>query len=199
MGSKADRRRQKRAEKKKAKDKDRRRTARDERRASKVRNIEQLADLPEGECYASSDWHEQGPETVWAAFSREHPNGMVAAAIFELNLRDQGIQSADLLPELTPGQLEGELGRRAGDMVISACEPELVVKLVDEARKLSASNDRPLPKTLDDAVALFGDILPEDCDYEILVGDTPTGAATTETKPKGGWMAWIQNRFTGGD
>lgn len=197
MASKAERRKQKRREKDNRKAKARRQEARDRRKASKVRDISKLVELPEAACYASDNWHEQGPEKVWAAFSRAHPNGLVAASIFTLNLRDEGVLNAEFLPELSPSQLEGELGRRAGETVLAECEPELVVKLVDAARQLSETVPRPLPKGFSDAVSLFGDILPEDCDYEILVGDTPP-EPKPESEASSGLLDRIKNLFSSG-
>ena len=133
MASKADRRRQRRREKGNSKRKVRQQAARVKRRQSKVRSTGALSGLPLGECFAGENWPEQG-ETVWAAVSRRHKNGKIAAAIYQVDLAEPAVLSAELIPELTPEQLHGELGRRAGEQVVAVCEPELVAGLVYAAR-----------------------------------------------------------------
>jgi hypothetical protein len=169
MASNSDRRKQQKREKKRLKDKQRRQAARVQRRVSKVRDLSRLAELPLGESYASDNWHEQGPESVWVATSRVHPNGKLAAMVAHLDLRRQGILAVEVFPELKEGQLEFEIGRRAGEQIVASCEPELVAALLSAASELTDS----APSALAEAEMLLGDIDPDDCLHEILVGPPP--------------------------
>jgi hypothetical protein len=173
MPSSADRRKKKKSDKKRQKDKQRQQVARTRRRASKVRNVSRLSKLPMADCFASECWHDHGPPSVWAAFSRRHPNGNLAASLFHLDLRDGGVLQAESMPSLQPGQLESELGKRAGEQVVSSCEPAVVAGLIDAAKAMSAEQGRPLPARFQDAVELLGDVDGSDCPYEILTGLPP--------------------------
>ena len=177
MPSSADRRKQKKKEKKRLKDKQRQQVARTRRRASKVRNVSRLAKLPVADCFASECWHEHGPESVWAALSRRHPNGNVAASLFHVDLRQGKVLEAVSMPSLAPGQLEFELGKRAGEEeMVPSCEPSVVAALVAAARELHEQGGRSLPASFQDAAELLGDIDPADCPYEILTGAPPEAA-----------------------
>lgn len=173
MASKSDRRRQQKREKKRLKDKQRRGAARRQRRASKVHNIAHLQQLPVGECFASEHWYEHGAPSVWAAFSCVHPNDSVAAAIFHLDLRERGVVSVEIVPELPAGQLAARLGQLGQGQVIRACEPELVAALVSAAQDMHLDSGRPLPSDFADAVALMDDVDPDECPHEILTGPPP--------------------------
>lgn len=183
MPSSADRRKQKKREKKRLKDKQRQQVARTRRSASKVRNVSRLSKLPMADCFASECWHEHGPASVWTALSRRHPNGNLAVSLFHLDLRAGRVLEAVSMPSLVPGQLEFELGKRAGEEeVVSSCEPAVVAGLVEAARGMHEEGGRPLPAGFQDAVELLGDVDAADCPYEILTGAPPEAAPRQPSK-----------------
>jgi len=192
MASRSEQRKKQKREKKRLKDKQRRKVARSQRRVSKVRDLSQLATLPTGPCFTSDNWHEPSPDSVWVAFSREHPNGQLAAAILHLDLSGAGVRSAEVFPELKPGQLDFEIGSRAGEQMVMQTEPELVAKLITAAQALHLDNDQPLPSDTADVLTLLSDIDPEDCPHEIITGPLPEPAP--EAAPSGllsrlkGWL-----------
>ena len=183
MASKAERRQQARREKKRLKDQVRQTEARERRRASRVKDPSALADLPLGECYASENWHEPGAQ-VWAAISRRHPNDQVSAALYRVDLAAGTLLTARVLSDVTPSQLEGELGRVAGaDLAVLACEPSLVAALVYAVVPGAADDDRP-------ALRLLGDLDPDECPHDIVVGAPPPPETAA---PKGpGLLARLQ-------
>ena len=175
MASRSERQKQKKREKKRLRDQQRQQAARRLRRTSRTRNIDRLAALPLGECFASECWHEQGPPSVWAAVSRVHPNGRCVAGIVHLDLREQGVVSAEMHPELLPGQFEGRLGQCAGDVGVLSCDATLVAALIDAAQQMNPGAAHPA--ALKEVLALLQGVDPADCPHDIWTGppaETPT-------------------------
>lgn len=155
------------AQKKREKDRLKRSRAKKERRGGGTTGsgMRAASSWPLGECWVSEGYDQPGAQ-VLAAFSRMHGTGRGSVAFFSLDLAEEGVISVDTFSKVTPMQVMGEMGQRSGEgRQVMEAEPALVVKLVHEARTLGQA-----PQGLDDAMRLFGDVRPEDCDEEFIVG-----------------------------
>ena len=155
------------AQRKREKDRLKRSRAKKQRRGvgATGSGMRAAAAWPLGDCWVSEGYDQPGAE-VLVAFSRMHGTGRGSVAFFSLDLAEQGVVAVDTFSKVTPMQVMGEMGQRAGEerQVIQA-DPALVVKLVYEARTLGAE-----PGGVAEAMRLFGDVRPEDCDEEFVVG-----------------------------
>jgi hypothetical protein len=189
MASRTERQKQQKREKKRLRDQKRQVSARQQRRSSKTTRIDKLAQLPLGECFASECWHEQGPPSVWAAISRRHPNGRIAAGIVHLDLHTKGILRAEVHPALPQGQLEARLGQYADGDALTACEPSLVAALIDAAQRMDTAPGQGRIAALDDVMALLEGVDGADCPHEIWTGPA---TASEERPPRTGLVERIK-------
>ena len=172
MSKKQEHKRQRQQQKKKRRDQARQQRAREHRRASKISDPMRLAGLPLGDCYISDNWSDHGPR-VSAVFVRRHRNGQSVAAFFELDLLSQGMLSSSRVTDLSPAGLDSELAQRSERTPLVVCEPALIVKVVEAARAMSDGRGELVTHSYNEAVALFGVVLSEDCPHEILTGAPP--------------------------
>lgn len=129
---------------------------------------------PVGECYLSENWHEHGAH-VHAAFVRNHSDGRLAAAFFEVDLREAGVIEVLARGGVSLGGVQGEMARRselAGHAMLVA-EPALVAKVVRTGLAWGRSRGRPDPDGLDEALGLLGELDGSDAPEAILTGDPP--------------------------
>jgi hypothetical protein len=167
MSSEQERKRQKKAQKHKEK-----RAEAKERRAVKVGSGKNVADWPLGEAWIGSNWPEQGAR-VHAALTRRHASGRVAAAIFDVDLKDRGVVDVKILKDVHPAELAQALSQRSTESTpLHVTEPALVAKLVREGAAHGELGGHPQPD-VDEALGLFPDVNPKAATQAILVGDTP--------------------------
>ncbi|MCB9744161.1 MAG: hypothetical protein H6740_16305 [Alphaproteobacteria bacterium] len=194
MGSKRDSRQQKKREKDKVKS-----AARKRARASRVErdkvqrgvDVEQVMSWPVGDAFLSEDWHEQGPR-VSAVFTRQHVGGTVAAMIFDVDLREQGVVGIEALLGVPEGELHVQLAQRSQKKALMVVDPGLVVKVVQQGRAHGEKGGHAQPEELDGAMAFFGDTRPSV--QEVLVGAEPPPPPPAE-----GFFASLKRRFGGGE
>jgi len=147
-------------------------------RANPSASLKASSSWPVSDCWVTGNWHEWEAQ-VTAIFVRQHPDGYVAASIFEVDLaerklvrcsvaRDAGVQQA--LVELSDGEHH-----------LESCEPEFVVKLVAE----SLLNDDAKPGGFGKASKMLQGVNPDDSDAEFRWGFEDEEADTDET-PKAG-------------
>ena len=159
MASKRDRIQQKARERKRNRDKERLKAAakRREHNASLSQaSMDQVLSWSEGECYLSQDWHEQGAH-IWAIFTRRHPSGRCAAAMFELDLAEEGVQEVELLLGVAEDQLMMRLANLSQKHPLVVTGGEMVVHAVRTAESWSKAQEYELPEGFAEAVRLFGD------------------------------------------
>lgn len=181
MGSKADRRAQKKREKQKKKRQDASRTrasrpslgsAGPERR--RRADVSGAVDWPVGECFLSETWSDHGPR-IHAGFVRRHANGRAAAVFFAADLRDGGV--SDILPagDVSEDAITGEVARRSelAGHALAVAEPDLVVKVFHTALTLGDDNGVARPEHVDQALLLFDDLDGTSVDYRLLTGEPP--------------------------
>lgn len=189
MGSKADRRAQKKREKQKKKRESasRERAARQPDAPSPTpgrprRDVRDAVAWPVGECFLSETWSEHGPR-VQAGFVRQHENGRCAAVFFAADLRDGGV--SDVLPagDVSPEAVTGEVARRSelAGHALAVAEPDLVVKVLHTALALGEERGCPPPGHLDQALALFGELDGSTVDHQLLTGEPPPPVARKRT------------------
>jgi hypothetical protein len=187
VGSKKNRRDQKRREKQR-KRRDKARRVRGSRTpppgspgsADRVdRSLNGAEAWPVGECYLSEHWHEHGARDVHAGFVREAEDGRRAAAFFALDLRRDGLTEVLARGGVSEAAIQGEMARRseeAGHAMLVA-EPDLVVKVVLAAVALNEARDADLPSGAREALALFGDLDGSSVREAILTGEPPPAPA----------------------
>lgn len=174
MGSKRDRRAQKKREKSRKKRDAARRTRGSRAGAPSPALATGLAAAeavrwPVGECYLSQHWHEHGP-MLHAVFTRAASDGRVAASFFEVDLRSEGIVDVLFRAPVSAEAVLGEVARRSelSGEPIQLDDPLRVCKAVEVARELGG--DHPM---LPEALALFGDLDARACPDAFLVGSPP--------------------------
>ncbi|MCB9742146.1 MAG: hypothetical protein H6740_06070 [Alphaproteobacteria bacterium] len=195
MGTKRDSRNQKKRQKAKVKSAERKRSrsARvDRERVQRDVSMDEVLEWPLGDAFLSQDWHEQGPR-VTAVFTRQHYGGTVAAMVFDVDLREQGVVSMEALLGVPEGELHMQLAQRSQQKALMVVDPGLVVKVVREGRAHGEKGGFPQAEGLDAAQAFFGDVRPSV--QEVLVGAEPPPPPPAE-----GLFASLKRRFgMGGD
>ena len=195
MADKKTRRRERKLARSRARSREKSRALRSRRRgAAGGVTAARAAGWPVHEVYVSEGWHEQGPR-VRAILSRMRDDGRLAAAIFDVDLRERGVVEARLELDWQVPDLQRELVLASGEEALIACEPELVVKLVRAGARHGEGRGHSQAAGLERAEQLFGDLDPGDCRQEILVGEEPPPA---DGRRAGGPMASIKRAFTGG-
>lgn len=192
MGTKRDSRKQKNRQKAKVKSAARKRSraARSERdRVQREVSMDEVLEWPVGDAFLSQDWHEQGPR-VTAVFTRQHYGGTVAALIFDVDLREQGVVSIDALFGVPENELHMQLAQRSQQKALMVVDPGLVVKVVREGRAHGEKGGHAQAEGLDSAQAFFGDTRPSV--QEVLVGAEPPPPPVKE-----GLFASLKRRFGG--
>lgn len=159
MASRREHNQQKSRERKRLRDKDRARVAQERRQKEAALaqvSMEQALTWAEGECYLGQHWHEQGPH-LWAVFTRTHPSGRVCAALFELDLAEEGVQDVELLMGLRQEQLMARLAALSQEHPLVVVGAELVVHAVRTAQEWGQKQDFEQPDELPEATRLFGE------------------------------------------
>lgn len=194
MASKSEHRKQKNAEKKKLRDRDRRVVAaRTREQAKHLRTVSpaEAAEWPVADCYISQSWPDQGP-TIHAVFTRKHASGTVAAALFEIDLGERGVISAEAMIGEEPIRLYAELEKRSQPVSLLIVDPGLVVKAVQEGRAFGKQQGVDEPEELAEILALLGDTPP--APQQFLTGREPK-RAEPEPSEGGGFLAGLRRRF----
>ncbi len=195
MADKKTRRREKKLARARARSREKSRALRSRRRgAAGGVSAARAAGWPVHEVYVSEGWHEQGPR-VRAILSRMRDDGRLAAAIFEVDLRERGVVEARLELDWQVPDLQRALVPASEEEALVACDPELVVKLVRVGARHGEDRGHRQAAGLERAEQLFGDLDPADCRQDILVGEEPPPAASGRP---GGLMASIKRAFTRG-
>ena len=195
MASKNEHRKQKNAEKKKLRDRDRRAAAaRTREQVKQLRSVEpaEAASWPVADCYISQSWPEQGP-TIHAVFTRKHASGTIAAALLEIDLAERGVISAELMIGVEPIKLYAELEKRSQPVSLLIVDPGLVVKAVREGAAFGEAQGHEQPEELADALTFLGDIPP--APQQLLTG---TGAPRPEATPAaegGGFLSSLRRKL----
>lgn len=195
MASKNEHRKQKNAEKKKLRDRDRRAAAaRTREQVKQLRSVEpaEAASWPVADCYISQNWPEQGP-TIHAVFTRKHASGTIAAALLEIDLAERGVISAELMIGVEPIRLYAELERRSQPVSLLIVDPGLVVKAAREGATFGEMQGYEQPEALIEAIVLFGDT--PSAPQQLLTG---TGKAKAEPEPAaegGGFLSSLRRKL----
>jgi hypothetical protein len=197
MSTKRARDQQKKTEKAKAKAKQR--SARSSRKpkasAGGRANLSDAATWSEGACYLSDNWYERGAQVV-AVFSRRSEEGRVVAAVFHLDLEDEGAHKAEVRSDLTEETLVGWLTTKSSDdsplLEMSAGQ---VAYAVREACRYREEGGKGLPTSVRAALPLVGDTV-EASDVVLLLGLEETEEAAPEAK---GWLSGIKRSFGFGE
>lgn len=166
----SEKRKQKAREKRKAKRAAKQKTRRVRNQnaaASSSASLDQILGWPLGEAWLGQDWHEQGAR-VPAVITRSHPSGGIAAAMFDLDLRERGVVRSALLVGLDQDELNRRLAELSDSAPMVQIAPGHVLACVEAARGLSED----LPDDFEHARALFGD-LEVDRSIEVLTGAPP--------------------------
>lgn len=135
--------RERRAQKKREKQRKQRTTARKERgsragpEAPRSTPLSTAAAWPIDTAWISQDWHEKGVR-VTAVFTRQD-DGRFAAAVIEVDLAAERIESCTMLLGVPEGAVQNELVQRSGGRAMAECDPELVVRLIQDASVRSLS------------------------------------------------------------
>jgi hypothetical protein len=182
MADKATVRKQKRREKQR-KVREKKQKGRRDRNASARGGLDKAVHWPIGECYLSSNWHEQGAQ-VHAAFVRTHPSGRSAVAMMEVDLAHRGVVSCEV--GIVPGldHVRALLMERSDPYPMLETSPAQVVAVVEAGVAHGATEGATPPKGYADARNLFGDVDAEDSPHEVLVG-----APAAKDAPKSGWFS----------
>ncbi len=148
------------------------------------------SEWPISESWVSANWHEKGG-IVHGALTRTHPSGKTAAALFEVDLADRGVVSVKKFTDAHPAEVQQELVRRSSDAAqMHVTEPELIAKLVRDARAYGEKRGHEQPKGIGDAMSLFPDVDPEMCPHTFLTGDPLDDEVTDEIAKGGLWSSF---------
>jgi hypothetical protein len=147
---------------------------------------------PLSEAWISQNWHERGA-TVHGALTRTHATGRVAAAVFTVDLAERGVVDVQKLVNVHPAEFQAELMRRSADLnQLQVCEPELVARMIQDARSFGAANGHAQPRDLDAALELFPDVDPSRSRHAPHLGDP--AAPVGEEAPATGLWASLKRR-----
>ncbi|MCB9760222.1 MAG: hypothetical protein H6739_10340 [Alphaproteobacteria bacterium] len=191
MADKRQHRKQKKREKDKVKSEHRKRArATRKQQQARLRNttLQEAAGWDLADAYVSEDWHAQGPR-VWAVFARQHSSGSMAAAIFDVDLRERGVVSAELRVGIPEGELHMELARLSQTKAMMIVEAGLVVKVVKEGLAHGESRGVAQPEEAAEAMTLFAGVEPSYQD--VLVGAEPP----PPPEPEGGLFSSIKRKL----
>lgn len=194
MASKNEHRKQKNAEKKKLRDRERRAVAartREQTRQLSGATAEEAVLWPIADCYISQNWPDQGP-TIHAVLTRKHAGGTVAAALFEIDLAEKGVLSAELMIGVEPIRLYAELERRSQPISLLIVDEGMVVKAVQEGSAFGVKQGHPQPENLAEVMALFGDAKP--APQQLLTG-TGKKSASEATEEGGGFFSSLRRKL----
>lgn len=185
--------RENKAQKKREKQKKKRNEAR-KARASRTGRNTRAAEWPLSESWVSGNWHEVGA-TVQCMLTRTHPSGRMAAAVFEVDLAERGVVTADVLTDAHPAEIQQQLSRRSTDLTaMQVCEPELVLKIVREGRRHGEAQGHSQPADIQTAMALFPDVDADVCSHAIHTGKA-TASGTGESAASGGLWDSFKKRI----
>lgn len=179
MSNKNEHRKQKAREKrKKARSKASASAAVRRERANPSSSPKNTASWPVSDCWVTGNWHEW-ESVVTALFVRQHPDGYVAAAVFDVNLSERCLVRCSVVRDAAVQQALVDLSE--GEHHLESCDPAFVVKLVAEALE---QNDTK-PSGWAKSSKLLRDVNPEDSDADFRWGFEDEEADTDES-PKSG-------------
>lgn len=136
-------------------------------------NMDTALRWPTGECYLSENWHEQGAH-VAAIFTRRSRSGRVVAAVFDVDLAEQGVIQAGIRGGLSDVDVHAELARLSGEgTAMMARDSALVAKLVTEAWAFADGKGREQAHNYAKVARIFGDVDLSEASEVILVGTEP--------------------------
>jgi len=192
MADKKTRRREKRRAKDRAKSKEKAASGRARRKGgAAAMTVEKASNWPVHECYVSENWHDQGPR-VHAILSRVRDDGRLAVALFEVDLMEEGVVSAQVELDWQVPMLQRAVVERSEALPMVTCVPDLIAKIVEEGARYGSDKGHAQASNLAEVSALFGDVRSEDCTYDILVGDTPPPPSK---KKSGGVLESLKKAF----
>jgi hypothetical protein len=153
--------------------------------------VDQVAGWPTGDCYISESWHEQGPY-VKAILSRTRDDGRVAAALFEIDLAERGVISAELHLDWTLGHLQQALAQTSQEEAMVTCEPELIARAVEEGAEWGRERGHQQAAGLERARELLGDLDPAASTHNLLLGTEPKAGKKAKSE---GLFASLKKRL----
>lgn len=194
MASRREHNQQKARERKRLRDRERSRAAAERRKkegALAQVSLEQALTWPEGECYLSQAWHEQGAH-IYAVFTRKHNSGRVCAALFELDLAEEGVQDVELFMGVKEEQLMARLAALSQQHPLVVAGAEMIVHAVRTAHDWGVRQEFEQPEDYTEATRLFGEFKLPPGMPDFKVGREPgaslrPAAAAPEDAPAGLW------------
>lgn len=187
MASKREQRQQAKRKKQKV-----RRSEAQAQRARKTKRtragVDTAASWPVVEAWISQGWH-RWEVTVHGVLVRGHADGTRAYAAFEVDLAEGGLVSVASGSGVSSGNVQAVLMERSSeDDPLVGTDPAFVARLAHDGLAFARDAGRSDPKGLDDALALLGDLDPDESPFDLQFGHEDEEEDTVE-QPGGVWAA----------
>lgn len=201
MASPSEHRRQKAL----AKQKKRREVAQESRRRRQDRAHaprSEAAKWPLFEAWISQDWHEWEAR-VHGVVARRHADGVVAWAAFEVDLADDGLVATESQVGVEEGFLRRALIQRSeapvdgkGGSALVSTDAAEVARLAHDALGWRRRRKLADPRGLEDALAVLGDVDPDDATFEFLFGREDEEEETAEVPARQSLWTKLRSMFS---